>query len=95
MRHIPAHRKALLVVLLLLVTGMAQFASIVGQPETHRSSDHCCLLCHVGPLPFLEASATAAVSPVFEIAWLTPAADVAATHDFLLPSSAARAPPIA
>ena len=95
MHNLYSHRKALLIVLLLCVTGLAQFAALVGQPETHRSSDHCCLLCHVGPLPFLEASASAAVAPVFEVVWLTPAADFATTHDVLLPASPARAPPSA
>jgi hypothetical protein len=93
MRHLYNHRKALLIVLLLCVTGLAQFAAMVGQPETHRSSDHCCLLCHVGPLPFLTASASSSVAPLFEVVWLTPTTDAAAAHDVLLPSSPARAPP--
>jgi hypothetical protein len=95
MRHIRQHRKALLIVLLLCVTGLAQFAALLGQPESHRPSDHCCLLCHVGPIPFLEASASSAIAPVFEVVWFTPATDVATTHDVLLRASAARAPPAA
>jgi hypothetical protein len=95
MHYLYSHRKALLIVLLLCVTGVAQFAALIGQPETHRSSDHCCLLCHVGPLPFLEASESSAVAPVFEVVWLTPALEIATTHDALLPSSPARAPPAA
>ncbi len=89
------HRKALFIVLLLCVTGVAQFASLVGEPETHHASDHCCLLCHVGPLQFLEASASAAVAPVFEVVWLTPAAEASAADDVQLPAGPARAPPSA
>jgi hypothetical protein len=95
MRHIHRHRRALFIVLLLCVTGVAQFAALVGEPETHHASDHCCLLCHVGPLQFLEASASAAVAPIFEVVWLTPAAETAVAHDVQLPASPARAPPSA
>lgn len=95
MRYIYSHRKALLIVLLLCVTSMAQFAALLGQPEAHRSSEHCCMLCHVGPLPFLQASTTSVVAPVFEVVWLAQGAEIASTHDVLLPSSPARAPPAA
>ena len=95
MRHISSHRKALLIVLLLCVTGLSQFAALVGEPESHRSSDHCCLLCHVGPLPFLEASIASSVAPVFEVVWLTPSTAIAATHEVLFAERPARAPPSA
>jgi hypothetical protein len=95
MRYLNRHRKALLIVLLLCVTGVAQFAALASEPETHHASDHCCLRCHVGPLPFLEASAQAAVAPVFEVVWLTPAPEAQAPDDAQLPASPARAPPSA
>ena len=93
MRHIYRHRKALFIVLLLCVTGVAQFAALATERETHHASDHCCLLCHVGPLQFLEVSASAALAPVFEVVWLTPGSEGAATHDVQFPTSPARAPP--
>ncbi|MGD0772344.1 MAG: hypothetical protein ABSC05_05925 [Candidatus Solibacter sp.] len=93
MRHTHRHRKALLIVLLLCVTGAAQFAALVSERETHHASDHCCLLCHAGPLQFLEVSASAGLAPVFEVVWLTPASEVATAHDVQLPASPARAPP--
>jgi hypothetical protein len=95
MRHLNRHRKALLIVLLLCVTGAAQFAALGSETETHHASDHCCLRCHVGPLPFLEASESSLVAPVFEVVWLAPATDVATLHDVQLPASPARAPPAA
>jgi hypothetical protein len=95
MRNLRHHRKALLIVLLLCVTGVAQFAALVSERESHHASDHCCLLCHVGPLQFLEASDSPAIAPIFEVVWLTPAVEVATTHDVLLPASPARAPPAA
>ena len=93
MPYIHRHRKALLIVLLLCVTGVAQFAALVSERETHHASDHCCLLCHAGPLQFLEVSASAGLAPVFEVVWLTPATEVATAHDVQLAASPARAPP--
>jgi hypothetical protein len=95
MRQILHHRKALFIVLLLCVTGIAQMAALVGEPESHHSADHCCLLCHMGPLHFLEASTSTGLVPVFAVVWLTPAAEVATVYDVQLPSSPARAPPSA
>ncbi|HEY1497557.1 MAG TPA: hypothetical protein VGF49_23525 [Candidatus Solibacter sp.] len=94
MRYLNRHRKALLIVLLLCVTAVAQVAALASEPETHHASDHCCLRCHVGPLPFLEASAKSAVAPVFEVVWLAPAPEAAVPHDVQLPASSARAPPV-
>jgi hypothetical protein len=93
MRQILHHRKALFIVLLLCVTGVAQFAALVGEPESHHSADHCCLLCHMGPLHFLEASTSTGLAPVFAVVWLTPVAEEATAHDVQLPFSPARAPP--
>jgi len=95
MRSILRHRKALLIVLLLCVTGLAQFSALVSERETHHASDHCCLLCHAGPLQFLQVSASTGLAPVFEVVWLTPPTEVAAAHDVQLPASPARAPPAA
>ena len=93
MRQILHHRKALFIVLLLCVTGIAQMAALVGEPESHHSADHCCLLCHMGPLHFLQASTSTGLAPVFAVVWLTPAAEEATAHDVQLPFSPARAPP--
>jgi hypothetical protein len=95
MRYVYHHRKALLIVLLLCVTGIAQFGALVSERETHHASDHCCLRCHIGPLQFLGATASPAIAPVFEVVCLTPATEVAAAHDVQLPASPARAPPAA
>ena len=93
MRHIHRHRRALLIVLLLCVTGAAQFAALVSERETHHASDHCCLLCHAGPLQFLQVSASTGLAPVFEVVWLTPTIEAAVARDVQLPASPARAPP--
>jgi hypothetical protein len=93
MRYLYHHRKALFIVLLLCVTGIAQYAALGAERESHHASDHCCLRCHIGPLQFLGASTPLALEPIFEVVWLTPAAEVATAQDIRLPASPARAPP--
>lgn len=95
MGHLHRHRKALFIVLLVCAMGVAQFSALVSEPETHHASDHCCLLCHAGPLQFLEVSATSGLAPVFEVVCLAPAVEVATAHDSQLSASPARAPPAA
>jgi hypothetical protein len=88
-------RRAFLVLLLLCVTVLAQSSALAAQSETHHSTDHCCLLCHVGPLAMLQTSVTVSVAPVFQMVWMTAAADFQPTHDVLLNASSSRAPPAA
>jgi hypothetical protein len=80
----------LLLVCLVLVAQSAAFASL---NEQHRSQDHCCLLCHVGPLPFLHTHVSPVVAPVFCMVWLESAPDFIPTPEVLLATSSSRAPP--
>lgn len=84
------YRFVLLLLCLLVVAQSAAFASV---NEQHHSQDHCCLLCHVGPLPFLHTNVSAVVIPVLSMVWLEPVSDFIATHDVLLSTSSSRAPP--
>jgi len=91
---IPSCDRRLLVVLLLLcLTVSAQSAALAEQSKLHQSTDHCCLLCHVGPLPFLQTSVSAALAPVLQMVWLAPAAHCETTSDVRLVPSPSRAPP--
>jgi hypothetical protein len=74
---------------------LAQSSPLSAQRESHHSPDHCCLLCHKGPLPFLQASLSAALAPVFQVVWLAPPARFEATSDVRLVPSTSRAPPAA
>jgi hypothetical protein len=94
-REIHCDRRLLVVLLLLCVTMLAQSAALSAQSESHHSPDHCCLLCHVGPLPFLQTSVTSALAPVFQVVWLAPPAHVETTSDVRLVPSSSRAPPSA
>ena len=83
-REIHCDRRLLVVLLLLCVTVLAQSSALSAQSESHRSPDHCCLLCHVGPLPFLQTSVSAAWAPVFQVVWLAPPRNFETTSDFRL-----------
>jgi len=56
-RKIHGDRRLVVVLLLLCATVLAQSSALAAQSESHHSPDHCCLLCHTGPLPFLQTSA--------------------------------------
>ena len=87
--------RTLLVLLLLSLTLLGQSAALASQEESHHAPDHCCLLCHVGPLPFLQTTATSGLTPIFLVAWLAPEPDFAPAHQVLLAASSSRAPPAA
>jgi hypothetical protein len=85
----------LLVLLLLSVTIAAQSSALDPRHESHHTPGHCCLVCHLGSLPFLRTSVPAAMTPVFLAAWLSPAPDIESFHEVLLTASSSRAPPAA
>ena len=92
-RLVPSNRRLWIVLLLLCVTVLAQSSALSSQSEQHHSPDHCCLLCHVGPLPFLQVRASTVIAPVFQVVWMAPTAYIEAASDVLLVPRASRAPP--
>jgi len=87
--------RKLTVVLLVCLTLMGQSLALASQGESHHAPDHCCLLCHVGPLPFLQTTVTATVMPIFLVVWLAPAPDFSPAHQVLLSAISSRGPPAA
>ena len=83
--------RAILVVLFLCAMVCAQGASLAF--EHPHSSGHCCRLCHLGPLPFLQAPPVATVAPVTALAWFQALPDSRPVHEILLTSASSRAPP--
>ena len=86
-------RRGTLVLLLLCVIVSAQAAALSSQFEQHGASDHCCLLCHVGPLALLTPSVPVALAPVAPAGWraASPVSDIA--REMPLTASSSRAPP--
>ena len=87
--------RTLRVLALVCLTLLGQALALASQEEAHHGPDHCCLLCHVGPLPFLQTTTTAAVTPVFLVAWLAPTPDFEFGHLAPLFAKSSRGPPAA
>lgn len=81
------------VLLVLCLLAVAQVSAFASANEQHHSQDHCCLLCHVGPMPFLHTNVAAVVLPSLATVWLEPVTDCLTTHDVLRSISSSRAPP--
>jgi hypothetical protein len=90
-----ASRRHACIWLLLCLVLLAQSAGFAAANEQHHSQDHCCLLCHAGPLPFLHSNVSAVVAPVFCTVWLESTPNIISTHEVLLSTSSSRAPPAA
>lgn len=80
---------------LLCVTIAAQSTAISSEHQQHRSTDHCCLLCHVGPLPFLHTGVAVTVTPVLAVAWIAHQSESESDDDGILVTGSSRAPPSA
>lgn len=92
-REVHHNRRALLVACLLCLMFYAQSAALLAAIEPHHATGHCCLLCHVGSLPFLEIATPASIAPIAVVERLIPIPDFQASHDVLLSANSSRAPP--
>jgi len=92
-REFHSQRRIWLVLFLLCVTVSVQFSALAAQTTSHQPAGHCCLLCHVGPLPFLQSSLSSALAPVFQTVWLASPAHLDLLLDTLLVPGCSRAPP--
>lgn len=93
-RELHWDRRLLVILLLLCVTELAQSSSLSAQSESHRFPDHCCVLCHVGPLPFLQARISTAWAPAFQVVWLAAVPQFETTSDIRVIPTPSRAPPV-
>jgi hypothetical protein len=88
-----AARRISLILFLMCAVVCLQTASIASEPFHQHSSQHCCGLCHAGPLPFLQTTVTASVAPVLAQTWLEQSSGLTSAHDVLLAAGSSRAPP--
>jgi hypothetical protein len=88
-------RRLFLVLLLIGALLCAQAASLASEHSHAHSTQHCCTLCHSGPLPFIQPAMAAGLTPGTSIAWLEWSSGLDAPHDTLLSSGSSRAPPLA
>src|SRR2546426_520395 len=85
--------KVLLIVLLLCATLGAQANSLTSEQEFHHGSQHCCRLCHIGPIPIVPTAAVVVVAPVFSAVWVPTLGAPGAPREILLAAAPSRAPP--
>lgn len=90
-----ASRRTALIVVLLCATVFAQFAALTDSHTPHYANDHCCLLCHIGVLPFLQSDSALSAAPAAPVEWLQRAPECVPFHDAFLVSRSSRAPPAA
>jgi hypothetical protein len=85
----------LLAAIMFLLCAMlsAQSASLLSEELHRHPSQHCCGLCHTGPLPFVKPTVMATLAPVLSVLWIAPVADLCASLGEILSSSDTRAPP--
>jgi hypothetical protein len=91
--HGPTRLGRGVLLLLVCLIVFAQSAALSGEFESHHATEHCCLLCHVGALPFLQVTVASALAPVFRKVWLAPPAEFSLLHDSAHVIRSSRAPP--
>jgi hypothetical protein len=85
--------KVFLAFLLICAVLSAQTASFAIDHHSH-SSQHCCRLCHAGPLSLVQPAASSAVAPSLSVVWLESASGLDSLHTVSLAAGGSRAPPV-
>jgi hypothetical protein len=86
-------RRVVLVLSLVCFLFSAEAAVLASLHPHQHSSEHCCGLCHVGPLPFLQPAVWRAFDPGILAAWLERFRDLDAPREVAHASAHSRAPP--
>jgi hypothetical protein len=92
MRDRNAAFRVLFIVLFVCAMVGAQ-AFTLAWDHPHQSSEHCCGLCHAGPLPFVQPSISTNSTPTLETAWLVWAPELQHQRETLPGAGSSRAPP--
>ena len=72
----------------------AQTASFASEHLHQNSEQHCCGLCHVGPMPLLQPTMSAGCTPMLAVAWISWSPDFDTPREALLIAGSSRAPPL-
>ena len=87
----PPRRIAILLLISIMV--FAQVAAIASASDHHHSDQHCCALCHAGPLPFLQPVASWFLAPSLPTIWLKSGLKLDPAGSALVMAGESRAPP--
>lgn len=88
----PTVRRGFILLFLCALIG-AQAGSLATEHLHLFCDQHCCVLCHAGPLPFLKTEAAASLSPNLAVTWIAHAVESEDPADILLAAGSSRAPP--
>jgi hypothetical protein len=80
--------------IVLLITVLSQWSAWNAEYQQHRSEEHCCLLCHIGPHASLDAIAPILRAPELFVAWIAPPAEATSPREASVSRSSSRAPPV-
>jgi hypothetical protein len=90
---LPTGRRGLFVCLLLCAVMGAQAASLASERAHECFSQHCCGVCHAGPLPFVQPVIAAEFLPVLQEVWLECSFEPGSAREVLRAAGSSRAPP--
>jgi hypothetical protein len=82
-----------LILFLICAVVCVHAVTVSSEPFHQHSSQHCCGLCHTGPLAFVEAAIDTGLLPVLSQAWLEQSHGSDPAHEILLAAGSSRAPP--
>src|SRR5262252_2285854 len=91
--RMAAVRRVLCVALVLCAVICAQTVSLAQEHSHQHSAQHCCGLCHTGPLPFMPTSVGMAALEPSSVCWFTAAEDGGGALDNIHSIESSRAPP--
>ena len=86
-------RCALVLVLLACFAGLQTAAAITAHSHDHPDTGHCCVMCHAGHLPALEAAIAPDATPAAVVEWRSWREQPALAGDQALVLNFSRAPP--
>ncbi len=85
-------RSVCFALLLMLAVICAQTAWLADSGREH-SSQHCCGLCHAGPMTFVAQAIVSSIAPVSPVEWIAVDPGSAITLQALGGAGSSRAPP--
>ena len=85
--------RLLCVALVLCAVIFAQTVSLAQEHSHQHSAQHCCGLCHAGPLPFMPTSMGVSALQPSAVCWLAVADESGGALERLASIESSRAPP--
>ncbi len=82
-----------LIIALACMVVCAQAVALAVEQTHHHTPEHCCQLCHLAPMTFVQPAASMAVEPVLARSWLDRNGAQGVPRQADLGTDSSRAPP--